>query len=437
MSSQVVATPVIIINPMLILSISGGLAALGAAVYLAGSVSQALDACALAARDEAARRRLMLDAWRQLRDQIMAAHEEEAAAEAMVETLENRLAAITLGEAAATLNLANPGPVMERPAWLDLAVRGPAPGWDGKQAVEDMAAALNQLKTEPAGVPGAVIDALLAQCDVLSRRIEGGASPDYDEIVNFGKVVDASIRGAREAAKRRREAFEAFSAAAEDLLDKVLYLEALSEHLGSLENTYRNELGTLKDGLSALLTTGEPKPGALELVRERLETLRIAIESAAITEHQYTGLTASLQRNLRAMGYLCEEPFPEQARAGATHYQAAFAIPGGERLCAAVDHHGRLNFEVVHVREAGALAQAPLTAAERALFLQQEARWCADVHKLIRRMAAEGFPFEISLEKTAEAERIRVAVVETGRELMEKEAELSAETDTRRQMRME
>jgi len=437
MSSHVVATPVVVINPMAIVTVGGGLAALGAAMYLAKAVSQNLEACARAAQEDAARRKLVLDAWQGLREQVMASHKEEAEAEAMVEAMERRLTAMTLGEAAATLNLADTAPPRERPGWLDLSVRGPAPGWDWNQALGEITAALTQLKTEPAGVPAAVIDALLAQGDAMWRRAERGAPPDYDEIISFAKAVDATVREARETAKRRREAFEAFSAAAESLLDKLLYLEALSERLSSLEDTARNELQALKNGLSVLLTAGDPKPGALELVRERLETLRTTIESAALTEHYHAGLVESIQRNLVAMGYLCEEAFPARPSAGATQYLATFAIPGGEWLRAAVDRHGRLNFEVVHVRKAGESAQAPLTAAEQALFLQQETRWCKDVHELLRRMAADGFPFEISLEKTTEAERIRVAVVETAQELMEKEEEILTETKNHRQMGME
>ncbi|HOK90074.1 MAG TPA: hypothetical protein PK379_08605 [Candidatus Hydrogenedentes bacterium] len=435
MSSHVVATPVAVFNPGALVAVGSGLLALGATAYLARGVARALEEAAQAAREEAEQRKQAIEAWHRLREKVMASREEEAEAEAMVASVERRLAAMTLGEAAATLNLADTSRPMDRPAWLDLSIRGPAPDWNWQQALDEITSTLNQVKAAPAGVPAAVIDALLAQGDAMRRRAARGVPPDYEEILSFGKAVDTSVREAREAARRRHQAFEAFSTAAEVLLDKLLYLEALADGLLSLEETPRNELRALKEGLSAMLAAGEAKPGALELVQDRVEALRLAIETAAITEHHYAGLVESLQRNLRAMGYDVEEAFPDRPRPGATQHLATFAIPGGERLRAAVDRHGRLNFEVEHVRGAGESPDTPLTSAEQLLFLRQEARWCADARELLRRMAADGFSFEISLEKKAEAERVRVAVVNTGRELLDAEEETG--TEHRRQARME
>ncbi|HOQ89248.1 MAG TPA: hypothetical protein PLX03_03850 [Candidatus Hydrogenedentes bacterium] len=437
MSSTVVATPVSVITPQALMAVGGGLAATGLAAFLAVSVSKALEECARAAKAEAEKRKRDVEAWNRLREKVMASRTDEANAEAMVVSMERQLVAVTLGSASAVLDFRDTEKSRgDRPAWLDLSVNGPPPGWGAKEALAEIMSFLNHLKTETSSVPEAVVQTLLDQAETMKKRAEQQVPPDYDEIRSFSLAVDESIREARKETTRRREAFEIFAANVEQVLDELLYLEALAEQLSALEDRHRTEIRSLKTSLTTLLEAGEAKPGSLELVQERIKALRLAVETATVMEHQYAGLAESMQRNLREMGYACETPLPHLPSAGATQHVAVFSIPGGEQLRVGIDRHLRLNFEVEHVRGPRESPDTPLSASEQALFMRQETRWCADVHELLRRMAAEGFPFEISLEKNAVVDRIRVAVVETAQELLDANEEVKDKTETHRHLRM-
>ena len=111
----------------------------------------------------------------------------------------------------------------------------------------------------------------------------------------------------------------------------------------------------------------------------------------------------------RALGYAVLADFP--AAAGAEPARAVLRVPGGEQLEMAVHADGRLAFRVRHERAEP--SPAPLSRAETALLRQQEARWCGDMHQLLRGLAAEGFALHLSFERKIPDPAIQIAVLET------------------------
>jgi len=66
---------------------------------------------------------------------------------------------------------------------------------------------------------------------------------------------------------------------------------------------------------------------------------------------------------------------------------------------------------------------AYLSSRELAHLRQQEQRWCSDFRKLLRRVVAEGFHYDVSLEQDIPEQSIKVVVVETPDEVLAREAE--------------
>ena len=62
----------------------------------------------------------------------------------------------------------------------------------------------------------------------------------------------------------------------------------------------------------------------------------------------------------------------------------------------------------------------------------QEAKWCADFKELIRRLVAEGFSYEITLEQNLKPESVKIVVVESAEEMAEDEADRFADEPEQR-----
>jgi hypothetical protein len=63
-----------------------------------------------------------------------------------------------------------------------------------------------------------------------------------------------------------------------------------------------------------------------------------------------------------------------------------------------------------------------LSKAELNHIRKQEKRWCADFKELVRRLVAEGFSYQIGIERPIPEQAIRIVVVETPEEILEEEA---------------
>lgn len=283
---------------------------------------------------------------------------------------------------------------------------GALPGAAAPAVAPALAAKLAELADLFETLPGALRDS------PVGRRLErqarrwwepaGAASPAPATLADIETLRDTVQR----TLARHRECL----ARAETLLETALFLL----HLGG----DRPELAALVQRLDAALAQGDIAPASLTLVEQRLDALQQDIARTVALDSLRPALQEAALRHLRALGYAVLADFT--ATAGDAPARALLRVPGGEQLEMAVHADGRLAFRVRHERAEP--SPAPLSAAEKALLRQQEARWCGDVRQLLRGLAAEGFALHLSFERKIPDPAIQVAVLETPDEWETREA---------------
>ncbi len=73
------------------------------------------------------------------------------------------------------------------------------------------------------------------------------------------------------------------------------------------------------------------------------------------------------------------------------------------------------------MHERTAASDRDLSGDELAFLRQQESRWCDDLHGLLHKLQADGFEFQVQLERETPREAIPVVVVEDADEWVERE----------------
>lgn len=269
-----------------------------------------------------------------------------------------------------------------------------------------LAAKLAELADLFETLPGALRDS------PVGRRLERQARHWWEPAGAAGPAPAtlAEIETLRDTVQRTLARHRECLARAESLLETALFLL----HLGG----ERPELTALVQRLDAALAQGDIAPASLTLVEQRLDALQQDIARTVALDSLRPALQEAALRHLRALGYAVLADFT--ATAGDAPARALLRVPGGEQLEMAVHADGRLAFRVRHERAEP--SPAPLSAAEKALLHQQEARWCGDVRPLLRGLAAEGFALNLSFERTIPDPAIQIAVLETPDEWETREA---------------
>jgi hypothetical protein len=169
--------------------------------------------------------------------------------------------------------------------------------------------------------------------------------------------------------------------------------------------------------LTTLLAGGDVKLGQLELLENRLAGLKRDIDARVVNKAHRQGLSESITRNLSELGYQALAEFPADVEQGTL--EATMRIPGGEQVRIALKPDNQVSFAILHERLHGA---GKLSKAELDHIRKQEGRWCADFKELVRRLVAEGFSYQIGIERPIPEQAIRIVVVETPEEILEEEA---------------
>jgi hypothetical protein len=237
----------------------------------------------------------------------------------------------------------------------------------------------------------------------VGRRLERQARRWWEPSGGAGPapVTLAEIETLRDTVQRTLAHHRECLARAEALLETALLLLHLAGE--------QPELATLVQRLDAALAQGEIAPASLTLLEQRLDALQQDIARTVALDSLRPALQEAALRHLRALGYAVLADFTTTASDAPA--RALLRVPGGEQLEMAVHADGRLAFRVRHERAEP--SPAPLSRAEKALLRQQEARWCGDVHPLLRGLAAEGFTLNLSFERKIPDQAIQIAVLET------------------------
>lgn len=257
-------------------------------------------------------------------------------------------------------------------------------------------------ETLPAGLRESPVGRRLERQARRWREPAGGAGP--------APVTLAEIETLRDTVQRTLAHHREGLAQAETLLEAALFLLHLAGD--------PPELATLVQRLDAALAQGDIAPASLTLVEQRLNALQQDIARTVALDSLRPALQEAALRHLRALGYAVLADFAPVARDAPA--RALLRVPGGEQLEMAVQADGRLGFRVRHERAEP--SPAPLSAAEKALLRRQEARWCGDMHRLLRELAAEGFALNLSFERKIPDPAIQIAVLETPAEWEAREA---------------
>ena len=334
-------------------------------------------------------------------------------AEASVESSEQRLAAVCLGSAT---DSGRPR-VSREQGDLKLSETAPTAG-KGTAILDELTEILERLPAAFRESPDSPYPKLVKQGERLAARAEAGESMGREDLTEFRDLIALNLDGftkrldARQ--RRQRETARRVEATLDDLL---LYQELARPGQAA-------ELDDLGRQLAALLQADALRLGPLEIIERRLETLRKEVDRSVGQAAYRTGLCESITRNLVDMGYGVLRAFPEDVGEGIA--EAVLRIPGGEQLRVALQPTNQIAFHVIHersgmVREEADLAY--LSSVELAHLRKQEQRWCSDFRPLLRRVVAEGFHYEVSLEQDIPEQAIKVVVVETPEEVLARQAE--------------
>ncbi len=407
---------------------AGGLLAISSAAGLAVSVKVVMDGCVAAAMEKQQREKERLVQWHAYcarTQELMAAM---SAAESAVRGSEKRLAALALGEAAGQRQkLEGEHPLApEARAQLKLGESRISPA-RSDAALREFAGVLEELPAVLRAAKGSPVPRLEDQLKRMRARLAEGDTPDRHELEGFRDTLRATLSAFASDLEARRARQAALRDRLEAALDVILHAEQLALALPE-DTSGRDEIIALRAQLETMFESDDVGEGGAALIERRAETLRGEINQAVLDASWQEGLSRSLLRNLQEMGYETLRGFGGDGPVNT----AVLRVPGGEQLRVAMHKNHQMAFEVVHERPAGADPAAPLTLAERAHLALQEQRWCGDMHELIRRLVAEGFPYQVSFEHELPEESVKVVLVETADDLLDESADAEDRESKRR-----
>ena len=334
-------------------------------------------------------------------------------AEAAVKSSEQRLAAVRLDDA--------PASGRERAATeqghLSLGDTAPEAG-KSTAMLDELTEILDRLPAAFRDAPDSPYSTLARQGERMAARAKAGESIDPEEVAEFRDLIALNLDGftKRLEAKQRRQRKTAQRL--EATLDDLLLYRELARPAQA------TELEDLGRQLAALLQADDLRLGPLEIIERRLETLRKEVDQSVGQAAYRTGLCESITRNLVDMGYRILRAFPDDVGEGIA--EAVLRIPGGEQLRVALQPTNQIAFHVIHERSGLVSEEAELaylSSVELARLRKQEQRWCSDFRPLLRRVVAEGFHYELSLEQDIPEQAIKVVLVETPEDILARQDE--------------
>ncbi|MCX5771849.1 MAG: hypothetical protein NTZ09_16480, partial [Candidatus Hydrogenedentes bacterium] len=283
----------------------------------------------------------------------------------------------------------------------------------------DLKSLLDSLPAEFRETEGSSFPALLRQAQRLTTDWETGRKVRPGEITAFKDLVAGTLTEFAEDLQAREHQRKETAARIGQTLDTVLFYEQLvRQHEGLLPREFSTELASVSDQIARLASTRDFPLGLLELLEKKVADLRVAIDNEVIQLAQRDGLCESIARNLHEMGYKVLADFGAESTDG--RREAVLRVPGGERIHITLHKNNQVGMQLFHERKKG--KRGPLSAKENEHVKKQETRWCADFKELVRRLVAEGFPYEISAEDLIPEGAVKVVVVETPEDVLAQEA---------------
>ncbi len=414
--------------------IEAGAYAVGATpLLLAVGVKRIVDDCVSQSIEYRNRRKAELLEWRALQERQQEANARAAELEEAVIASEQRLAALELGNVekrAAEAGREAPLHLLAR-ARMQLGAQRLSPG-HAAALLDDLA---EMFQTAPdafraaAGDPWGLLE---RQRRTMACRMASGDGVEAEDIAGLRDAYHRTLAAFVATVRARRDWQEAMRARIEAALDTVLFAEHVISRFEAEMALHAAELETLRGRLTALCADNETNAGELGLIERRLETLRGDIDRDTIVAAQRRGVAEAVTRILGEMGYESIDDFAFERDTPMA--VASLRIPGGEIVRAALHRKRQLAFEVVHERSSGPGADAPLTTSERVHLRRQEQKWCADMREMFRRLVGEGFQYRVAFEQELKEETVKVVVVESPGDILDRGAEMDANSGQQRRM---
>lgn len=283
----------------------------------------------------------------------------------------------------------------------------------------DLKSLLDSLPAEFREAEDSSFAALLRQAQRLTADWETGKKVRPGEITAFKDLVAGTLTQFANDLRERERQRQDFAARLGQTLDTVLFYEQLvRQHEGLLPPELSAGLASVREQITRLAVSGDLRLGLLELLEKKVADLRAAIDNEVVQLAQRDGLCESIARNLHEMGYKILSDFGAESPDG--RREAVLRVPGGERVHITLHQNNQVGMQLFHERRKG--KRGPLSAKELEHVKKQETRWCADFKELVRRLVAEGFPYEISAEDLIPEGAVKVVVVETPEDVLAQEA---------------
>jgi hypothetical protein len=249
---------------------------------------------------------------------------------------------------------------------------------------------------------------LLRQARALDAQRSSARPPPQETLHAFHMTVERTLAQTLQDLEREAQIRQQRVEQAEGLLS-----EAITYHPLTDDAAKRKELAELQEHLIRLLTTDGVTAASLDLLNKKWQPLKTAIDQELEHAAVRHALRTSTRRHLETLGYQLMQPEMTD--------DSIWGIPGGEQVRVALQRDNRLAFQMAHERTVA--SEQPLSEHERVFLRQQEARWCQDLHTLLRRLQEDGFEFSIQLEREVPESSIPVVIVEDVDEWFEEGAQ--------------
>jgi len=419
MSGHVIVAPVVF--PVIEVVVPAGIA-VTAVAGLAYGVKKLVDLSVEAAREKVQAQKQEFAGWVSFLEEQGRQMAALQVAEQYLANAEKRLALAELGNVRA-VSAAQTAPAPEMPASAYLSIGLARLSKEEVRSVLDELAqivdAFPEMLRQAAGSPFPILD---KQSKRLVKRFEGGEDLDPSELATFRELLAQTLHSFGEDVRAKQDKKKTIRTRMESIVDAVLLCGELA---GPKEQA---NLDSLRRQVEALLAAPDLKEGQLDVLERRLNTIKAAVNARVSHLAHRSALCESMTRNLTQMGYRTVAPFPEDVEADTV--ETVLRVPGGERVRVALLDNNQVAFQVLHERSLDEAKSPSLSPEELDRLRRQEERWCRDFRELLRRVIAEGFSYQISLEKAIPEDSVKVVIVETPDEILAREEEESRFTET-------